>query len=107
MTTYKLIGTKPDETPDEAIIRCANNLVKAVLASGRTLHVTSGVSGFEIDFYKHRPGDIHVQNICGGWGLWGKSPLKITFKPEEPANDFTQDDAGDTQSSAGEAANEP
>ena len=39
----KLIGTKPGETPDQAIIRCANNLVKAVLASGRSLHSTSGV----------------------------------------------------------------
>jgi len=95
MTTYKLIGTKPSETPDQAIIRCANNLAKAVLASGRTLHSTPGLSGVDIDFYNHRPGDIRVQNICGGWDLWGKTPLKITFKPEEPVNDLTQDDANE------------
>ena len=95
MTTYKLIGTKPDETPNKAIIRCANNLVKAILASGRTLHSTSELSGFDVDFYKHSLGDIRVHNICGGWGLWGKSPLKITFKPEEPVNDLTQDDANE------------
>ena len=97
MTTYKLIGTKPNETPDETIIRCANNLVKAVLASGRTLHSTPGVSGFDIDFYNHRPGDIRIQNICGGWNLWGKTPLKITFKPEVPVNDLTQDDAEEAE----------
>ena len=97
MTTYKLIGTKPNETPDQTIIRCANNLVKAVLASGRTLHSTPEVSGFDIDFYNHRPGDIHIQNICGGWALWGKTPLKITFKHEVPINDFAQDDAEEAE----------
>ena len=44
----KLIGTKPNETADETIIRCANNLVKAVLASGRSIHSTSGVSGVSV-----------------------------------------------------------
>ena len=92
----KLIGTKAGETPDQAIIRCANNLVKAVLASGRTLHSTSGVSGFDVDMYNHRPGEIFVQNICGQWKVNGKTPLKITFMPEEPVNDLTQDDAEGT-----------
>lgn len=92
----KLIGTKAGETPDQAIIRCANNLVKAVLASGRTLHSTSGLSGFDISFYNHRQGEIFVGNILGGWRLNGKTPLKITFMPEEPVNDLTQDDAEGT-----------
>ena len=92
----KLIGTKPGETPDEAIIRCANNLVKAVLASGRTLHSTSGISGFDVDMYSHCPGEIVVHNICGQWKVNGRTPLKITFKPEEPVNDLTQDDAEET-----------
>jgi len=92
----KLIGTKPGETPDQAITRCANNLVKAVLASGRSLHSTSGVSGFDVDMYRHRPGEIFVHNICSGWTIGGRTPLKITFEPEEPANDLTQDDAEET-----------
>ena len=93
MPTYKLIGTKPNETPDEAIIRCANNLVKAVLASGRSLHCTSGMSSLEIDFYSRHPEDIEVGNCLSNWYVRGKTPLKITFKPEEPENDLTQDDA--------------
>ena len=92
----KLIGTKAGETPDQAIIRCANNLVKAVLASGRTLHSTSGLSGFDISFYNHLQGEIFVGNILGGWRLNGKTPLEITFMPEEPVNDLTQDDAEGT-----------
>ena len=92
----KLIGTKPGETPDQAIIRCANNLVKAVLASGRSLHSTSGVSGMEISFYNHRPNEIDVYNTLSNWRVSGKTPLKITFMPEEPVNDLTQDDAEGT-----------
>jgi hypothetical protein len=87
----KLIGTKPNETADEAIIRCANNLVKAVLASGRSIHNTSGCSGLEITFYDHRKDDIVVENILSGWKVWGKTPLKITFRPEE--SELVQDDA--------------
>ena len=87
----KLIGTKPNETADEAIIRCANNLVKAVLASGRSIHSTSGCSGLEITFYDHRKGDIVVKNILSGWQVWGKTPLKITFAPDE--SELVQDDA--------------
>jgi len=93
MKTFKLIGTKPNETPDEAIIRCANNLVKAVLASGRTLHSTSAKSGVDIDFFVHMPGKMRIENCLAGWELFGKTPLKITFNQEEPENDLTQDDA--------------
>lgn len=87
----KLIGTKPNETADQAIIRCANNLVKAVLASGRSIHNTSGCSGLEITFYDHIKGSIVVENILSGWQVRGKTPLKITFAPEE--SELVQDDA--------------
>lgn len=91
--SYKLIGTKPEETADEAIIRCANNLVKAVLASGRSLHSTSGCSGCDILFFKHLPREISVRNVLSNWEIEGATPLKITFEPEKPENDLTQDDA--------------
>ena len=87
----KLIGTKPNETADETIIRCANNLVKAVLASGRSIHSTSGCSGLEITFYDHRPREMQIENILSGWEVWGKTPLKITFRPDE--SELVQDDA--------------
>ena len=93
MGTYKLIGTKPNETPDETIIRCANNLVKALLAAGYSLHCTSGCSGVDIDFYSHCPNEICVKNTLSNWRVGGKTPLKITFAQEEPKNDLTQDDA--------------
>jgi len=83
MPTYKLIGAKANETPDDAIIRCANNLIKAVLASGRSIHSTSGVSGVDVDFYDHRQDVITVENIISGWKIHGKTPLKITFAPDE------------------------
>lgn len=87
----KLIGTKPNETADEAIVRCANNLVKAVLASGRSIHSTSGCSGLDIAFYDHIKGSIVVENILSGWKVCGKTPLKITFRPDE--SELVQDDA--------------
>lgn len=95
MKTFKLIGTKPNETPDEAIIRCANNLVKAVLASGRPVEGYPGIGmvSLDVSFYSHVPDKIFVALVSSKWGLSGKTPLKITFKPEEPENDLTQDDA--------------
>lgn len=91
--TYKLIGTKPNETADEAIIRCASNLVKAVLASGRSIHATPGMSCFDIEFFDHRPGEIDVSSCLSHWRVCGRTPLKITFAQKEPENDLTQDDA--------------
>ena len=92
MKTYKLENTKPGETPDQTIIRCANNLVKAVLASGRSIEATSGMSVVEINFYDHMPSTIIVASCLSHWDVRGKTPLQITFKREEPINDLTQDD---------------
>ena len=91
MPTYKLIGAKANETPDDAIIRCANNLIKAVLASGRSIHSTSGVSGIDVDFYDHRKHVITVENIMYGWKIYGQTPLKITFAPDK--SKLQQEDA--------------
>lgn len=95
MPTYKLIGTKPNETPDAAIIRCANNLVKAVLASGRSLrsYPGVGVAGLEVSFFKHVSGEIRVWDRASDLDILGKTPLKMIFMPKEPENDLTQDDA--------------
>ena len=94
MSTYKLIGTKPGETADAAIIRCANNLVKAVLASGRSLHSTPGCSGFDVVFLNHCPNEIHVYSTLSHWEVKGATQLKITFAPPDgPENDLTQDEA--------------
>lgn len=91
----KLIGTKPGEWPEQTIIRCANNLVKAVIAARGmdALHSTSGRSGFEIDIYSHHPEDISVQNILSNFRVQGRAAVKVTFRQEEPENDLTQDDA--------------
>ena len=93
MKTYKLENTKQGETPDQAIIRCANNLVKAVLASGRSIEATPGMSTFEIQFFFFFPSTIIVASCLSNWSVRGYTPLKITFKREEPINDLTQDDA--------------
>jgi hypothetical protein len=95
---YKLIGTKPNETPDQTIIRCANNLVKAVLAAGYSIHSTPGMSGIDVDFFKdHRPSDIRISSCISCWEIYGRTPLKITFKPKEPENDLTQDDVEEAE----------
>jgi len=95
MPTYKLIGTKPNETPDAAIIRCANNLVKAVLASGRPFKSYPGIGmvSLGVAFYDHIPGKVFVAHSASKWELSGKTPLKMTFLPKAPENDLTQYDA--------------
>lgn len=94
MPTYKLIGTKPNETADEAVIRCANNLVKAVLASGRSVCSTDGCSGVDVTFYRHIPSTIFVKNILSGWEVRGLAAVNVPFAPPEPPEqDLTQDDA--------------
>ena len=95
MPTYKLIGTKPNETPDEAIIRCANNLVKAVLASGRPVEGYPGIGmvGLDVSFYSHMPDKIFVALVSSKWELSGKTPLKVNSVLPEPENSLTQDDA--------------
>lgn len=94
MGTYKLIGTKPNETPDETIIRCANNLVKAVLASGRSVCCTPGMSGFDVNFYNHLPLEIDVESTLSHWKVRGKAQVKVPFAPPDPPEqDLSQDDA--------------
>lgn len=90
MKTYKLIGTKEGESKEDAIIRCANNLVKAVLAGGYSIHATDGLSWVDISFYSHAPGEITVSNCLANWGIKGYTPLKVPFAlPEE---DLIQED---------------
>lgn len=80
---YKLIGAKENETPEETIVRCANNLVKALIAGGYNLHSVPGLSSFDVSFYSFCPGEIHIQNVMSKWRIVGKCPIKISFKPSE------------------------
>ena len=79
----KLQNSKPAETPDQCIARCANNLIKAVLAAGYSMHSTPGMSSLDINTYRHRPGEIEIENCLSGWKVWGKLAVKVTFKPED------------------------
>lgn len=78
---YKLIGARENETPNETIIRCANNLTKALIAAGYNLHSTSGMSSFAVSFYSHCPNEIHIHNVLSNWRIEGRCPVKISFKP--------------------------
>ena len=51
----------------------------------------AGLAGLAFGFTTHRKGDIVVENILSGWKVWGKTPLKITFRPDE--SELVQDDA--------------
>ena len=85
----KLIGTKPGETPEQRITRCANNLLKAVVAAGYNLHSTPDISGFDLDVFS-TSGEMCLSNICGGWIIrCGKPAIKVSFMPEE--NELTED----------------
>ncbi|MDO4945465.1 MAG: hypothetical protein Q4E74_09740 [Ruminococcus sp.] len=81
MIKYKLIGTKEGETPEQAIIRCANNLIKAVIAAGYSIHNTSEISGVEVKFYRDYEKEIMVNNVLSHWQLTGKATIKPTFRP--------------------------
>ena len=59
----KLQNSKPGETPDERIVRCATNLMKAVIAAGYNVCSTDGISGFDVDVYKNYPDEIYIRNI--------------------------------------------
>jgi hypothetical protein len=77
------VKARKTETPDENIIRCANNLLKAVLKAGYSVHSTQGCSGFDVHFYDHMPNTIYVGNVCSNWEVKGYTPLKITFAEAE------------------------
>jgi hypothetical protein len=79
----KLLNSRPGETPEQRIVRCANNLLKAVVAAGYSLHETSGASGLEITAYDHLPNEIHIWNILSGWSVRGRASMKITFRPSD------------------------
>ena len=80
MARYKLIGTKEGETPKQTIIRCANNLIKALLAAGYSIHSTDGISGIEVKFYKSHDKEIVVLNCLSNWEIRGKAAIKPTFR---------------------------
>lgn len=79
----KLQNSKPGETPEQRIVRCANNLLKAVVAVGYSLHETSGASGLDITAYSHRPNEIFIRNILSDWSVKGMASMKITFRPSD------------------------
>jgi len=83
MAKYKLIGTKEGETPEQTIIRCANNLIKAVLAAGYSIHSTNGISGVEIIFYNGYEKEITVANNLSNWRITGRAAIKPTFRPSD------------------------
>lgn len=74
------MGAQKGETAEQAIIRCANNLVKAVIAGGYSLHETDNMSGLEINFYRCHQGEIRIENILSGWKIKGKTRLMVTFE---------------------------
>ena len=81
--TYKLVGARENETPNETVVRCANNLAKALIAAGYNLHQVPGLSGFEVAFFNQTPNEITIQNVLSNWNIKGKCPIKISFKPTD------------------------
>ncbi len=88
----KLQNSKPGEMPDQCIIRCANNLLKAVVAAGYSLHSTPGVSGVDVHVYSHIPNEIYVQNVLSGLKVKGSAAFKVTFMPKPPDPDSIAED---------------
>lgn len=88
----KLQNSKPNETPDQRIIRCANNLLKAVVAGGYSLHSTSGVSGVDVKIYDHIPNKVDVHNVLSHWRVTGPVGFKVTFKAPDPAPETLVED---------------
>lgn len=94
MPSYKLQNTKPGESPDEAVIRCANNLLKACLAAGHNICCsTGGISGVEVSVFRHIPDRIYVQNITAHTKIEGRAAVRVPFAPRP--EHLEQDDSED------------
>lgn len=84
MSNVKILNPVEGETNEQRIKRCANNLLKAVLAAGYDVRSTSGLSGIDLNIYNHT-GDMYVQNSLCHWEVnCGKPSVKVGF-----ANMFT------------------
>lgn len=73
------VEAEPVKTPEQRIIRCANDLLEAVIAAGYTLHRSDNVSGLDVDIFA-RDGHLSVNNIMGDWRVRGATRMPITFR---------------------------
>lgn len=89
---YKLIGAKENESADDTIIRCANNLLKALIAAGYDIYSTPDISGFDVAVYRCDPNNITVHNILAGWAVSGRCPVKVGFKSKPDGKQLVIDE---------------
>ena len=79
MSNVKIINPVEGETNEQRIKRCANNLLKALLAGGRDVRMTEGISGYYVNIFNHTK-HMTVENIIAGWTVeCGTPSVKVEF----------------------------
>ena len=79
MQNVKIMNPVDGETPEQRVERCANNLLKAVLAAGADIRKTSAISGICIDvFAANGYCSNQVLRVSAGFG--GGNYGGMTFK---------------------------
>ena len=79
MSNVKIINPVDGETNEKRINRCANNLLKALLAGGYDVRKTEGISGFNVNIFNHTK-HMTINNILAGWSVeCGNPSVKIEF----------------------------
>lgn len=61
MANVKIMNPVEGETNEQRIKRCANNLLKAVLAGGYDIRKTAAISGFDVDIFS-RTNELQIRN---------------------------------------------
>lgn len=79
MSNVKIMNPVEGETNEQRIKRCANNLLKAILAGGYDVRQNEGYSGFDVNIFKHT-NHMTVDSIIGRWEIdCGVPSVKVEF----------------------------
>ena len=84
MANVKIMNPVEGETSEQRIKRCANNLLKALLAGGYDVRKTEAISGFDVNIYNHTR-HMTVNNVACRWAVeCGWPTVKIEFADMYP-----------------------
>lgn len=84
MQNVKIMNPVDGETPEQRVERCANNLLKAVLAAGADIRKTSAISGIDVDVFA--PNEYHAKQVLRvSAGFGGGESGGMTFRFGKPS----------------------
>lgn len=97
MSNVKIMNPVEGETNEQRIKRCANNLLKALLAGGYDVRKIAEISGFDVNVYNHTK-HMTVDNIICNWSIdCGVPSIKVEFAdmtaPNYESENLTESEA--------------